>query len=192
MLAERVIEAEPDGFPHLSRQLVLLDCPLTETAIESRFPNLWRYLEQGKRQQIHETYLTSRRTPWYSQEHRPPPPFLCTYMGRTANGRKPFRFLWNQSQAIAHNVYLLLYPKGELAAMLRRTPELADKVFGALESLNTENITGNGRVYGGGLFKMEPKELASIPGGFVLEAVMGRTTGSRLQQGKLFRLLEKE
>src|SRR5438105_4695499 len=46
----------------------------------------------------------SRRLPWYAQEKRAPAPFLCTYMGRAQNGRKPFRFLWNQSRALASNL----------------------------------------------------------------------------------------
>ncbi len=170
-LPGRVIEAEVDGFPRLDPQLVLLDCRLPESEVRHRYPSLWRYLEEGKGRQIHESYLTSRRTPWYSQEDRPAPPFLCTYMGRNANGRKPFRFLWNKSQATAHNVYLLLYPKGEFKVALTRNKSLYQTVFSAIESLDTENITGNGRVYGGGLFKMEPKELASIPAQFILDAI---------------------
>jgi hypothetical protein len=65
----------------------------------------------------------------------------------------------------------LLYPKGELKAALKQNPPLHQTVFSAIESLDTGNITGNGRVYGGGLFKMEPKELASIPAQFILDAI---------------------
>jgi hypothetical protein len=184
-LPDKVIEADVDGHPRLDPQLVLLDCRLPETAIRDRYPALWRYLQEGKRQKTHETYLTSRRTPWYSQEDRPPPPFLCTYMGRNGNGRKPFRFLWNQSKATAHNVYLLLYPKGEFKDTLRRNPALYEKVFSALQSLDTETITGNGRVYGGGLFKMEPNELATIPAQFILDA-LSVTPKKKPKQRELF------
>jgi hypothetical protein len=45
-------------------------------------------------------------------------------MGRMSKGRKPFRFLWNQSQALASNLYLLLYPKAVLQAALRADVEL--------------------------------------------------------------------
>ncbi len=90
-------------------------------------------------------------------------------MGRATNGRKPFRFLRNKSQATAHNVYLLLYPTGPLKAALEREPGLYRKVFEGLQAMDTDAIKGDGRVYGGGLFKMEPKELASVP----VECVVG-------------------
>ncbi len=64
-----------------------------------------------------------------SRRSGPPGPFLCTYMGRARNGKPPFRFLWNRSQATAHNVYLMLYPKGPLRAALRNRPELEESVF---------------------------------------------------------------
>lgn len=185
-LPDCVIEAEDDGHPRLDPQLVLLDCRLPEAAVRERYPGLWRYLEEGKRRKIPESYLASRRTPWYSQEDRPAPPFLCTYMGRNGRGRKPFRFLWNQSQATAHNVYLLLYPKGELKGLLKRKPGLHQKVFAALQSLDTATITGSGRVYGGGLFKMEPKELATIPAQFVLDALAADLAMKRTKQRSLF------
>jgi len=42
-------------------------------------------------------------------------------------------------------------------------PELAAKVFEALQSVTPGQIISEGRVYGGGLYKVEPKELAQIP-----------------------------
>jgi hypothetical protein len=185
-----VIEANPDGFPRLPSQLVLLDCRLPEGEIEAHHPDLWRYLEAGRRNGIHQGYLTSRRTPWYGQEDRPPPPFLCTYMGRGTSGRKPFRFLWNKSQATAHNVYLLLYPRRILQGALTSDPGLCAAVFSALESLDTERITGSGRVYGGGLYKLEPRELASVPADFIAERVGLAKNLSALRQRCLFDLPE--
>ena len=185
-LPDCVIEAEDDGYPRLDPQLILLDCRLPEAVVRERYPALWRYLEEGKRRKIPQSYLASRRTPWYSQEDRPAPPFLCTYMGRNGRGRKPFRFLWNQSQATAHNVYLLLYPKGELKGLLKRRPRLHEKVFAALQSLDTATIIGNGRVYGGGLFKMEPKELAAIPAQFILDGLGAELAVKRTTQRDLF------
>jgi len=98
----------------------------------------------------------------------PAAPFLCTYMGRSGNGRKPFRFLCNKSQTTAYNVYLLLYPHGIFREALLADPAFYARIFAALESLDTEDISGGGRVYGGGIYKMEPKELARIPAEFLV------------------------
>jgi hypothetical protein len=141
---------------------VLIDCKLPEEEVEKRFPGFWKYLQTGKARKADRGYLASRRSPWYSQENRPPPPFLCTYMGRTNNGRKPFRFIWNKSKATAHNVYLLLYPKAFLRDALESDPTLEGRLFAALRKIDTNRFMGEGRVYGGGLYKMEPKELAQI------------------------------
>ena len=191
-LPNRVIEADPDGFPRLDSQFVLLDCPLAEEEVERHHAELWSYLEAGKKKGIHESYLTSRRSPWYSQEERPPPPFLCTYMGRSQNGRKPFRFLWNKSQATAHNVFLLLYPKGILREVMALDPGLHAAVFAALQSLDTETITGNGRVYGGGLYKLEPKELANIPADFLVKQLDLARSVKVYHQRDLFATLVKK
>jgi hypothetical protein len=170
-LADPIIEADEAGYPRLSPQLSLIDCSLPEERVAKEYPQFWAYLLSGKAAGVHNTYLTSRRAPWYCQEDRPAAPYLCTYMGRSANGRKPFRFFWNKSQATAHNVYLLLYPKGPLHVVLKRRPELHQDLFQALQSLDTDGIKSDGRVYGGGLFKMEPKELAKVPAGFLVTAL---------------------
>jgi hypothetical protein len=150
--------------------------------VRRRWPGFGAYLERGKAQGIPEGYLASRRSPWYSQEDRLAAPFLCTYMGRSQNGRKPFRFLWNQSAARAPNVYLLLYPRGPLKAALQENPALGGLVFQALECLDTDTFRGQGRVYGGGLFKMEPKELAQASSGPIREALKDHLEGAGLEQ----------
>lgn len=170
-ITDAVIESDERGYPRLSPQLALIDCKLSEETVAKRFPGFWEYLRSGKEKGVHETYLISRRTPWYSQEDRPAPPFLCTYMGRSANGRKPFRFLWNKSQATAHNVYLLLYPKERLQLALDREPSLFNELFAALQSFDTDLMKTDGRVYGGGLFKMEPNELARSSADFLVNAL---------------------
>ena len=168
-LTEDVIETLPNGVPKLSPQLFLLDCNEPEENIKAAWPRFYEYLQKGRKQDTHASYLASHRTPWYSQEQRPPAPFLCTYMGRSRNGKHPFRFLWNRSQATAHNVYLMLYPKGQLRDALAKNPGLQGRVFEALQSITPAQFLSEGRVYGGGLHKVEPKELAQIPAGAILD-----------------------
>jgi hypothetical protein len=158
-----IIERDSDGYPLVSPRLALIDCSLAEDEIKKRHPSFWKYLESGKTTGIHETYLASKRRPWYSQEKRPPAPFVCTYMGRARKGKKPFRVIWNKSNATAANVYLLLYPKPALAAALKETPELYSVVFDHLQSIEADTFVDEGRVYGGGLHKMEPRELERVP-----------------------------
>jgi adenine-specific DNA-methyltransferase len=170
-LAGDIIESLPDGAPDVPRRLYLLDCSEPEERIRTTWPRFYQYLQTGEEQKIHETYLTSRRTPWYSQEQRPPAPFLCTYMGRSRSGKHPFRFIWNLSQATAHNVYLMLYPTGPLRTALKEHPELHVHVFKALQSIAPAQLVSQGRVYGGGLHKVEPKELAQISARMVLDSI---------------------
>jgi len=162
-LESDVVEATRDGTPKIARQLFMLDCRLPENEVRHRYPALWAYLQTGK-PKVAETYLCSRRSPWYAQENRPPAPFICTYMGRNlAKREKPFRFILNRSRATAANVYLLLYPKPALARALDIDSTLERRVWEFLNGIDTATLLGEGRVYGGGLYKMEPKELANVP-----------------------------
>lgn len=170
-LTADIVDARADGAPAVSPQLCLLDCSEPEQEIMATWPRFYAYLQKGREEGIPASYLASHRAQWYSQEQRPPAPFLCTYMGRSANGKHPFRFIWNRSEATAHNVYLMLYPKSRLQAALKGHPELAAKVFEALQSVTPGQFISEGRVYGGGLHKVEPKELAQISATQLLDLI---------------------
>lgn len=158
------VTATKAGVPTIDEPLFLLNCNLPEEVVRTEHPTLWRYFESGINAGVQQRYLCQHRSPWYCQEERKPPPLLCTYMGRTntAKGR-PFRFILNHSQATAANVYLLLYPKPKLERLRREKPQLLRELWGYLNSLPVESLTGEGRVYGGGLHKLEPRELANLP-----------------------------
>lgn len=170
-LRAEIIDGDEDGYPMVSPALCLIDCRLPEKTLRDEHPAFWKYLEGGKGRGIDNGYLTSRRDPWYSQESRAPAPFVCTYMGRPGNGRKPFRIIRNRSEAIATNLYLLLYPKAELALTLARNPALHEDVFRELQSIDAEAFLRESRVYGGGLYKMEPTELGRLPAMQILRAI---------------------
>ena len=111
-----------------------------------------------------ERYICRHRTPWYAQERRPAAPFVCTYMGRTRReGSLPFRFILNCSRATAANVYLMLYPQRHVAMRLERVAGLREEVWDVLRTISPQAMLGEGRVYGGGLHKLEPQELGNVP-----------------------------
>ncbi|MEX0718181.1 MAG: Eco57I restriction-modification methylase domain-containing protein [Planctomycetaceae bacterium] len=166
------IPADRLGNPKIRHQRFLLDCDLPENELRETHPAVWNYLIDGVKAGVDQRYLCRHREPWYSQERRPPAPFLCTYMGRpTRKSDVPFRFILNHSKATAANVYLLLYPKPTLAAVLEGAPELGKAVWNALSSITAEMLIGEGRVYGGGLHKLEPKELANVAADMILDAL---------------------
>jgi len=180
------VEADPNGAPLLDRRLFLLDCRLTEAEVKERYPNLWAYLETGKGN-VSERYLCRTRTVWYFQEERPPAPLLCTYLGRgdKKNGR-PFRFILNHSKATAPNVYLLLYPKPALRRATARDSTFLRRTWKFLNNLPLSSLIGEGRVYGGGLYKLEPKELGNVDVTAITESISGVELQPAIRQLGLF------
>lgn len=108
-------------------------------------------------------------------------------MGRSRAGGKPFRFILNQSDATACNTYLLLYPKPLLAHATEQSPAIMRTAWEFLNEIDPAELLEHGRVYGGGLHKLEPKELRGFPADDLL---------ARLLQIKPFRqqfgLFEKD
>lgn len=173
------VPSEPDGSPRVEPRLVLLDCKLPERQVRDEYPHLWRYLE-SIHSEVAGRYLCARRTPWYSQEQRPVAPFLCTYIVRAK--ARPFRFILNDSQATAANVYLLLYPRPHVARVLKANPDLKRQVWQALNRCGESAMLDEGRVYGGGLHKLEPRELANVPADHLLQLLPGLPEAERSTQ----------
>jgi hypothetical protein len=162
-IREPIIEATADGLPDVPGFRYLLDCPLPPDEVQRRYPGLWRYLEEGVKRGIPSGYLCAQKEVWYFQERREPAPFLATYMGR-ANGNRecPIRFFVNFSDAIATNVFLNLYPTHDLAASLNGDRDRMIELCVALNNVPAECVFHAGRAYGGGLHKIEPKELLEV------------------------------
>jgi len=166
------IESDEQGNPLLPQQLFLLDCRLNEDEIKERHPALWQYLESGK-ENIANGYLCRQRKSWYFQEQREAPAFICTYMGRAkGEGNSAFRFILNNSVATVTNSYLALYPRSHVAEKIISNPQLRRKIWEFLNSMTAESIHNEGRIYGGGLQKIEPKELLNIDVPFMSELIL--------------------
>ena len=104
---------------------------------------------------VRNCYTIRHRKKWYSIEKRLPAPILCTYMSRS--NERPFRFIRNKSQALATNSYLCLYPIDGMSN------DDLDKMCSSLNSISPSHLINSGREYGGGLRKLEPRELLSVP-----------------------------
>ena len=161
-LKENEILKDSLGYPLLETQYFLLDCLLSEEEIKADHPNIWKYLESGKAT-TGQKYLCRNRKKWYFQERRSATPFLCSYMGRSKSEfDNPFRFILNHTNAVATNSYMMLYPKKDILQLLSRNPESSFEIWKALRSISRYDLESQGRVYGGGLKKIEPRELSKV------------------------------
>lgn len=164
VLGTEQIASDETGMPLIEKRLLLLDCQLVPEEAEKASPELWRYLATGVESGVAETYLCSHRKVWYYQERRPAAPYLCTYIGRSdKEGHRTFRFILNDSDATATNNYHLMYPKGAIADAIKMDASFRERVWEQLNAISGEQMVASGRVYGGGMHKLEPKELANIP-----------------------------
>lgn len=181
------VQAQEDGSPDIERRLFLLDTKLPEEAIRKRFPALAAYLEEGKARGLQERYICKHRTLWYGQENRPPAPIVCTYLGRgDAKSGRPFRFILNRSRATVANVYLTLYPTPLMTREISRDPDLMRKIWNALNEVSPDVLLGEGRIYGGGLHKLEPRELSNLPATFIADLLPDGSAPTRVTQLGLF------
>ena len=158
-----VIDSDEFGNPTIDNPLFVLDCRLPLNQIQEIYPNLYQYLQEGIGLKVHERYLCKNRNIWYSQENRSESLYYCTYIGRTNKDNKnPFRFILNNSKAIVLNSYLMLYPKPLLNLVIQKNPEFRYHILYALQKITGKAMLDEGRVYGGGMHKLEPKELSNV------------------------------
>lgn len=182
-LGTDVVEADANGVPDISRPLHLFNCRMPLHELRRIDPKAASYVERGEAAGVDKGYLAARRDPWYAQEHRAPAPFLCTYMGRSVQGRTPFRVVLNKSEAIATNVYLMLYPKAALARAASCAAE-REAVWRALRRTVEAQWSESGRVYGGGLHKVEPRELGRVRADALIDACP-ELRGALVRQARL-------
>ena len=181
------INSDANGYPLINKKQFVLDCKLPIDAVKKQYPELWQYMQEGVQKGVPDRYICRHRKIWYSQENRTASPFYCTYIGRTdKKGKKPFRFFLNRSKAIVANTYLMLYPKPQVERAIRKSPELAKKIVMALNNTTAAAMIDESRVYGGGLHKLEPRELGNINAKPLSELLSHIKIKTKLVQASLF------
>jgi len=112
--------------------------------------NILKYIEIGEQEGINKKYLTSKRTPWYSLENRPPSPIWVGVFNR--NGIK---FIRNEANISNLTTFHCIYPNSNLFSKIN-----IDLLFAYLLTDVAEQIfSDNRREYGDGLKKFEPNDL---------------------------------
>lgn len=146
---------------HEKESYYLFSCDLPIDIVKDKYDDLYNYLNWGINNQVNIRSNCKNREIWYNCESRDVSPILVSYMGRN-NGNSPIRFILNEAKVIATNSYLMLYPKTEYQYLFRN-PEFTKEIWNILSGIPKDVLIAYGRVYGGGLLKWEPRELAMIP-----------------------------
>ncbi len=111
------------------------------------------YLDTGRQRGIDRRHLPSHRPVWYRPEKRPPAPILISVFFR----ERP-RVVWNKLGALNLTAYHGIYGKlvGENDARLF-------ELYKWLASdAATDALLAQSRVYGGGLRKLEPRDIMAV------------------------------
>jgi len=112
--------------------------------------NVLNYISIGEQTYINKKYLTSKRTPWYSLENRPPSPIWVGVFNR--NGIK---FIRNEAGISNLTTFHCIYPVNNLFNKIR-----IDLLFAyLLTDVAKQIFNDNRREYGDGLKKFEPNDL---------------------------------
>ncbi len=113
-------------------------------------PAVQRYLAHGQNLEVHQRFNCRTRNPWYRPENVDPPDLILTYMNRG-----PPRWVENQARCRVLSVFLNAY-------FLPSSPREA--VWRYLREPRTQELlVARQKTYGGGLGKIEPRALKSLP-----------------------------
>lgn len=109
------------------------------------------YLEEGKRRGLSERYLLAARKKWYEMEKRPVAPIWAAVFGRSG-----LRFIRNSAGISNLTTFHCIYPVDEREVFCNALSVCLNSSF------IKERARRQHRVYGGGLLKVEPKDLLEI------------------------------
>jgi SAM-dependent methyltransferase len=126
------------------RRVVDLPADLDELGAEER-ARVDRFLTWARRAGADLPYVARHRSPWWSVRLFPPAPILVTYMAR-----RPPAFVRNRAAARHLNIAHGVYP---------REPMSTSALDSLAAALRAAAHGAAGRVYAGGLMKLEPREI---------------------------------
>ncbi len=111
-----------------------------------------KYLAQGESDGLDERYLcAARKGKWYRMEQPPPPTIWVTVFGR-----KGLRFIHNPERVANLTTFHCIYPVVD-------SPVFAAALTACLNSRTVQDLARRQqRVYGGGLLKVEPRDLLDM------------------------------
>lgn len=109
------------------------------------------YLLEGENKGLPNRYLLAARKKWFEMESRPPAPIWAAVFGRLG-----LRYIRNSAGIRNLTTFHCIYPND-------KSPELSDALTLCLNSRFIQNrARTQHRVYGGGLLKVEPKDILDI------------------------------
>lgn len=119
-------------------------------------PAVKRYLAHGRSLGVDRRHLPSHRPIWYMPENRPPAPILIAVFSRG-----DFRVVWNEARALNLTAYHGIYPRasGSVGADRRKAKQLFEYLC---SPAGRRAIALHRRVYGGGLYKLEPRDVEAV------------------------------
>mgnify|MGYP000309578423 CR=1 FL=1 len=112
-------------------------------------PAVRQYLALGRRLGVHRRYLPRHRPRWYQPERREPAPIWVNVFARGA-----FRFVRNEAGVLHLTAFHAIYPRAGVDS---------DGLHAALCDVRTQaELQREMRIYGGGLRKLEPRDVERI------------------------------
>ena len=112
--------------------------------------NVLNYIKFGEEEGVNEKFLTSRRSPWFINENRPPSPIWVSVFNRNN-----VKFIRNEAKISNLTTFHCIYLKTDLFSNID-----VDLLFAyLLTDIAKEIFSDNQREYGDGLKKYEPNDL---------------------------------